>query len=97
MNDCIFSDHSYPLHRTLGELLADRMHNIVIVDHLVNLPVLGNLKKKQNFFYGICSGWSLDRLWRFKTQNMFTLSSKSTLQKFNNMITKILKYFFFSL
>ena len=97
MNDCIFSDHSYPLHRTLGELLADRMHNIVIVDHLVNLPALGNLKKTQKIMYGICSGQSLDRLWHSKTQNMFTLSSKSALQKFNNMITKILKYFFFSL
>ena len=62
MNDCIFSDHSYPLHRTLDELLADRMHNIVIVDHLVNLPVLGNLKKHQKIIYGICSGRSLDQV-----------------------------------
>ena len=81
MNDCIFSDHSYPLHRTLDELLADRMHNIVIVDHLVNLPVLGNLKKKQEIIYGICGGWSLDQIWLFKTQNLFTSSSKSTFTK----------------
>ena len=54
MNDCIFSDHSYPLHRTLDELLADRMHNIVIVDHLVNLPVLGNLKKNpENYLLSV--------------------------------------------
>ena len=77
MNDCIFSDHSYPLHRTLDELLADRMHNIVIVDHLVNLPVLGNLKKKPrklSIICGICGGRSLDQIWPSKSQNLFTLS-----------------------